>query len=77
MVVIDNGISTRGDPSQQPGARNRNKKVIAFAGRFDQQKGFDTYVEVMRRLGDEAEGSPSAEQFCRRTTFPTCPRISS
>lgn len=56
MVVIDNGISTRGNQPQRPGERNRNKKVIAFAGRFDQQKGFDTYVEVMRRLGDEAEG---------------------
>lgn len=54
MVVIDNGISARGDAQAKPEARR--KKVVAFAGRFDQQKGFDTYVEVMRQLGDEAEG---------------------
>lgn len=52
MVVIDNGISER-DTSK---GTEHNRKVIAFAGRFDEQKGFDTYVEVMRRLGDEAEG---------------------
>jgi glycosyltransferase involved in cell wall biosynthesis len=52
MVVIDNGISER-DALKRA---DHNRKVIAFAGRFDQQKGFDTYVEVMRRLGDEAEG---------------------
>lgn len=53
-VVIENGVSPR---SIARGVRaSGDRKVIAFAGRFDRQKGFHTYVEVMRRLGDEARG---------------------
>lgn len=53
-VVIENGVSPRSiDNRERVGGAH---KVIAFAGRFDRQKGFHTYVEVMRRLGDEARG---------------------
>lgn len=53
-VVIENGVSLRDiAPTPRPAGP---RKVIAFAGRFDRQKGFHTYVEVLRRLGDEAHG---------------------
>lgn len=53
-VVIENGVGPR--PLVRPARPGGSRKVIAFAGRFDRQKGFHTYVEVMRRLGDEARG---------------------
>ena len=53
-VVIENGVSPRGLAGRSRAAGDR--KIIAFAGRFDRQKGFHTYVEVMRQLGDEARG---------------------
>lgn len=53
-VVIENGVSPRASASVPRPAGER--KVVAFAGRFDRQKGFHTYVEVMRRLGDTARG---------------------
>jgi glycosyltransferase involved in cell wall biosynthesis len=37
---------------EQPSRRRR----ILFVGRFDRQKGFDIYLEVMRLLGHRAEG---------------------
>lgn len=53
-VVIENGVGPRAiAPMPRPAGP---RKVIAFAGRFDRQKGFHTYVEVMRQLGDEARG---------------------
>lgn len=53
LVVIDNGVTPR--PAAAP-IRREGPLKIAFAGRFDRQKGFDTYCEVMRRLGDAARG---------------------
>lgn len=52
LVVIENGVSPRAVPDmpRKPGL------LIAFAGRFDRQKGFDTYCEVMRRLDGHATG---------------------
>jgi len=32
------------------------KRRVLFVGRFDHQKGFDLYLDVMRRLGSQAEG---------------------
>lgn len=55
LVVVENGVSPlAGLPT--PGARTDDRKTVVFAGRFDEQKGFDTYVEVMRRLGSQARG---------------------
>ena len=56
MVVVENGISPRPLAALAGRARADGRKVVVFAGRFDRQKGFDTYVEVLRRLGDEARG---------------------
>lgn len=53
-VVIENGVSPRRVEKRKRAGGDR--KIIAFAGRFDRQKGFYTYVEVMRRLGDGARG---------------------
>lgn len=71
MVVIDNGISMRGTARDK--ADERRKKLVAFAGRFDHQKGFDTYVEVMRRLGDEAEGIAIGGQILSSDDVPDLP----
>ncbi len=72
MVVIDNGISMRG--AAQGKADEQRKKVIAFAGRFDHQKGFDTYVEVMRQLGDEVEGVAIGGQILSTDEVPDLPK---
>ena len=56
MVVIENGIGpSPGAPFRAPRGGD-GRKVLVFAGRFDRQKGFDTFVEALRRLGDEARG---------------------
>lgn len=55
LVVIENGVSPA-DIAYKPALRTDFRKTVVFAGRFDEQKGFDTYVEVMRRLGPEVRG---------------------
>lgn len=54
LVVIDNGVTPR--MIGGIAATCEGPLLVAFAGRFDRQKGFDTYCEVMRRLGDRARG---------------------
>ncbi len=56
IVVIENGIGRR--PIAPAAARvdGSDRKVVLFAGRFDRQKGFDTFVEAMRRLGGGVRG---------------------
>jgi glycosyltransferase involved in cell wall biosynthesis len=53
-TVVHNGIAEITD------VRARYPRVgktrILFVGRFDDQKGFDIYLEVLRRLGNAAEG---------------------
>jgi glycosyltransferase involved in cell wall biosynthesis len=39
-------------PAPEPGRKRR----VLFVGRFDHQKGFDIYLDVMRRLKGQAEG---------------------
>ena len=39
-------------PAPEPGCKRR----VLFVGRFDHQKGFDIYLDVMRRLEGQAEG---------------------
>lgn len=60
LTVIENGVSAgplaarAREPEADAVARPR---IIAFAGRFDRQKGFDTFVDVLRALGpEEAHG---------------------
>ena len=55
-VVIENGIGSRAGGASRPAAERTGVKTVVFAGRFDRQKGFDTYVDAMRMLGDEARG---------------------
>ncbi|MFD1795196.1 glycosyltransferase family 4 protein [Paracoccus aurantiacus] len=73
LTVIDNGISPRDilhEPTPpQPGA----PRMIAFAGRFDRQKGFDTFVEVMRQLGDEARGVAVGSAIVSSDEMPDLP----
>lgn len=56
LHVIENGITLQ-DIDQPRDRDPRNaRKVVAFVGRFDRQKGFDVFLDVMRLLGDEARG---------------------
>ncbi|HRO13479.1 MAG TPA: glycosyltransferase family 4 protein [Paracoccus sp. (in: a-proteobacteria)] len=80
LVVIENGISPRnaseGGNSPQAGVvpvRRPGRRLIAFAGRFDRQKGFDTFVEVMRELGDEADGIAIGSAITSAEPLPECP----
>jgi glycosyltransferase involved in cell wall biosynthesis len=55
MQVIENGIKDDGAvPSTRP-SHNKEKTVL-FVGRFDHQKGFDVYLNVLRELKGEAVG---------------------
>jgi glycosyltransferase involved in cell wall biosynthesis len=57
LVVVENGIHELPEPASEPSPRaKKGRLVVLFVGRFDRQKGFDTFLEVMRLLGDEAEG---------------------
>ncbi|MTD99834.1 glycosyltransferase [Paracoccus sp. YIM 132242] len=82
LVVIENGISPRGaagqpepDPRSTPAVPDRRpgRRLIAFAGRFDRQKGFDTFLEVMRRLEDEADGIAIGSSITSKEALPDCP----
>jgi glycosyltransferase involved in cell wall biosynthesis len=58
-VVIRNGVADAPARKTLVLDAGRNTPVrlkILFVGRFDYQKGFDIYLEVMSRLGDVAEG---------------------
>jgi len=61
-VVIENGIR-RFETEALPGAAANDagrsggaKLKVLFVGRFDRQKGFDIFLDVMARLGADADG---------------------
>ena len=78
-VVIENGIGRRpaasgGAPEAAPARRHAgDRKVVIFAGRFDRQKGFDTFVETMRQLGDEATGLAIGRAIVSNVTLDDLP----
>ncbi len=73
LVVIDNGISPRA-PLQEPQPRaGGSPRLIAFAGRFDRQKGFDTFVEVLRQLGPDAKGIAIGSAIVSADQMPDLP----
>ncbi len=43
-------------PVTRPAPEHGRKRRVLFVGRFDHQKGFDIYLDVMRRLEGQAEG---------------------
>jgi glycosyltransferase involved in cell wall biosynthesis len=55
-VVIENGVRMRSVTLPPRPERSNARKVVVFAGRFDRQKGFDVFLQVLRRLGEEAQG---------------------
>ncbi len=58
-VVIQNGIAeiaAVGDTCRRERRPRTGKLKVLFVGRFDYLKGFDLYLDVLRRLGDEVEG---------------------
>ena len=72
LVVIDNGIRPR--PEVGPRIpREDGKLLIAFAGRFDRQKGYDTFLEVMRRLGDKAQAQAIGSAIVSADALPETP----
>ena len=58
-VVVRNGIADLAvmphDRATRSRGRNGRLKIL-YVGRFDHQKGFDIYLEVMRHLEDFADG---------------------
>ncbi|MBM3604658.1 MAG: glycosyltransferase family 4 protein [Alphaproteobacteria bacterium] len=76
LVVIENGISPRITASHgaESDARQKSeRRLIAFAGRFDRQKGFDTFLKVMRQLGEEAEGIAIGSSITSGGALPDIP----
>ncbi|WBU58186.1 glycosyltransferase [Paracoccus sediminicola] len=73
LSVIDNGVSQRsGIPAPEPKAEDA-PRLIAFAGRFDEQKGYDTFLEVMRLLGDEARAIAIGSAIVSADELPELP----
>lgn len=56
LHVIENGISIQNLEYNKVRDPNETRKVVAFVGRFDRQKGFDVFLDVMRQLPTEARG---------------------
>ncbi|CAM3342278.1 glycosyltransferase family 4 protein [Paracoccus nototheniae] len=82
LVVIENGVSSRtaamaGGPGDVPAPvrpeRVPGRRLIAFAGRFDRQKGFDTFLNVMGQLGDEADGIAIGSSITSDEALPPIP----
>jgi glycosyltransferase involved in cell wall biosynthesis len=55
-AVVPNGIRTAGAGRTERALGVDRPLRVLFVGRFDRQKGFDIFIETMRRLGDLAEG---------------------
>ncbi|WP_407192936.1 glycosyltransferase [Bradyrhizobium sp. STM 3566] len=55
-VVILNGIADEAVPSANSASGLERPVKILFVGRFDRQKGFDVFLDVMSELGDLAQG---------------------
>lgn len=56
LKVIINGIPSRApEPADFSPRWMTGRKRLLFVGRFDQQKGIDTFLAMMRLLGDEAQ----------------------
>jgi glycosyltransferase involved in cell wall biosynthesis/O-antigen/teichoic acid export membrane protein len=55
-TVILNGIAHEMVPPANSALRPRRPLKILFVGRFDRQKGFDVFLDVMSELGDLAQG---------------------
>lgn len=73
LVVIENGVSAHllAAPSLLHGSTNG--KLLAFVGRFDRQKGFDIYLEVLRRLEGEAYGIAIGSALTSGNKIPDLP----
>jgi len=74
--VVTNGIAEIDAPSTNalPIARRRGGKLkVLFVGRFDRQKGFDVYMEVMRRLEDIADGVAVGSFILNKAKPLVCP----
>lgn len=61
LTVIENGIRLKppgaaAGPAPADAEEAGAPKRLVFAGRLDAQKGFDTFLEVLCRLGPEAQG---------------------
>ncbi|SDE24000.1 Glycosyltransferase involved in cell wall bisynthesis [Paracoccus isoporae] len=73
LAVIDNGISPRGDRPALPASDPDAPLRIAFAGRFDRQKGYDAFLEVMERLGPRATGHAIGSAIVSSDALPPVP----
>lgn len=67
--------ATDSGPDLPPHGRHgrHGRKMIAFAGRFDRQKGFDTFLNVMRQLEGEADGIAIGSAITSSAALPDCP----
>ncbi|WP_234685890.1 glycosyltransferase family 4 protein [Bradyrhizobium monzae] len=55
-TVIPNGIAHASLPPAGSSTAHQGPLKILFVGRFDRQKGFDVFLDVMSELGDLAQG---------------------
>jgi glycosyltransferase involved in cell wall biosynthesis len=73
LVVIENGITLRHASTPRTAFAAGERKTIAFIGRFDRQKGFDTFLAVLRRLGSSAQGVAIGDALVSKGDLPDLP----
>ncbi|MFV0294117.1 MAG: glycosyltransferase family 4 protein [Paracoccus sp. (in: a-proteobacteria)] len=73
LIVVENGVSARSGMNMPRPPRETGPKLIAFVGRFDRQKGFDIFIEVMRRLEGKARGVAIGGAIVKDSEMPEPP----
>jgi glycosyltransferase involved in cell wall biosynthesis len=66
LTGLPDPVCGESPPERQARETARKRKVL-FVGRFDHQKGFDRYLEVMRRLRGQAEGIVAGSAIVGKT----------
>ncbi len=74
-AVIQNGIGSQaaGLPRAPREPVTGGRRNVLFVGRFDRQKGFDIFLDVMSRLADRADGTAVGSYIVSSEAPPTMP----
>jgi glycosyltransferase involved in cell wall biosynthesis len=72
-AVIPNGVEPFVLTSEHPATTPGSPLQVAFIGRFDRQKGFDIFIEVMQELDGEANAVAVGDFLIDKQDIPTIP----